>query len=349
MIFSNILRFCCPAAAVAAAAVSLISCDAIYDDEGDCSVRYGVKFRYDYNMVEADAFGSSVDAVSLYLFDPTDGHLVWSGTESGDALASEGWVMPVDVAPGCYDAIAWGYGYREDASGFSLATEGEVTTKSDLICRMARSSDAAGVSYSDSDLHELYHVAVDGIEFPDTYGDVTLPPLRMTKDTNVIRILLMHVDGSPMEQDDFFVTITDNNGLLNYDNTLLPDETITYRPWSQLSVETARPEPESRAIVSASGLLAEMTVSRLMADHNPVLAVTHRDADGSMRDVLRINLREYVLMVKGNYHRHYTDQQYLDYQDEYVMTFFLNDENRWDITQGIYINSWHVVLQFTDI
>ena len=68
-----------------------------------------------------------------------------------------------------------------------------------------------------------------------------------------------------------------------------------------------------------------------------------------MRDVLRINLREYVLMVKGNYHRHYTDQQYLDYQDEYVMTFFLNDENRWDITQGIYINSWHVVLQFTDI
>ena len=60
-------------------------------------------------------------------------------------------------------------------------------------------------------------------------------------------------------------------------------------------------------------------------------------------------LIDLALMFKRSYYGDLTNQQYLDYQDEYVMTFFLNDENRWDITQGIYINSWHVVLQFTDI
>lgn len=347
MKFFNILRTSIPVAVIAAAAMAMTSCDAIYDDEGDCSVRYGVKFRYDYNIQEADAFCNRVDAVSLYLFDPADGHLVWQGEASGPALGNEGWTMPVDVAPGRYDLIAWGHEYRDDASGFTFAGNGEVATKSDLICRMDRNTDAQG-AYSDSDLHGLYHVAQDGVEFPDTYGDVTLPALHLTKDTNVVRILLQHTDGAPIEKNDFFITVTDDNGLLNYNNAVIPDETVTYRPWSVLSVETTMPDTDSRAVTNVSGILAELSMSRLMADHEPVLTVTHRERDGSMREVLSINLCEYVLMVKGNYHRHYTDQQYLDYQDEYNMTFFLTDENKWDTTEGIFINSWHVMLQFVD-
>ena len=44
----------------------LVSCNnAIYDDEGDCSVTYHLKFRYDMNMKFADAFTHEVKSVSF--------------------------------------------------------------------------------------------------------------------------------------------------------------------------------------------------------------------------------------------------------------------------------------------
>lgn len=350
MTFSRIFHSWCLTAAVAVATAGIFtSCDAIRDDEGDCSVHYRVKFRYDYNFKEADAFASEVTGVSLYLFDPADGHLVWHGTESGSALGVEGWTMPVEVAPGRYDIIAWCHGEHDDASGFAYAGDpSAVTSKNDLIRRMERKTGADG-AYSDTDLHGLYHVAVDNVEFPDTYGDVEIPTLHLTKDTNLLRIMLQHVDGSPLEKDDFDITVTDDNGLLGYDNRVIADEIITYHPWSKISGVTTMPDPENRAVTSVSALIAELSTSRLMANHNPTLKVTHKEDDGSVRDVLRLPLIEYLLMVKGNYHRYYSDQQYLDYQDEYTMTFFLDANNKWHTASGIFINSWHVMLQFEDM
>ena len=41
------------------------------------------------------------------------------------------------------------------------------------------------------------------------------------------------------------------------------------------------------------------------------------------------------------------DQEYLDRQDEYNLTFFLDENNDWHMTSGIIINSWRIVLQDT--
>ena len=43
-----------------------------------------------------------------------------------------------------------------------------------------------------------------------------------------------------------------------------------------------------------------------------------------------------------------SDQEYLDRQDEYNMTFFLDENNRW-LATTIIINSWRVVLNPTDL
>lgn len=89
-----------------ACASMLYACDGlIYDGEGDCSVNYHVKFRYDYNMKFADAFAHEVNVVTLYLLD-ADGRVVWQGTERGEALAVDGYAMTVDVEPGKYDLLA---------------------------------------------------------------------------------------------------------------------------------------------------------------------------------------------------------------------------------------------------
>jgi hypothetical protein len=64
-------------------------------------------------------------------------------------------------------------------------------------------------------------------------------------------------------------------------------------------------------------------------------------------DVCRIPLADYALLVKGNYRKEMSDQEYLDRQDEYTMTFFL-DEGEW-VSSVIYINSWRVVLNDTEL
>ncbi len=83
--------------------------DAIYDYEGDCSVTYRVKFNYDLNMRWTDEFAKQVKSVSLYAFD-SSGNLVWSGTESGEALSRPGYAMELPLPAGQYDLVAWGGG-----------------------------------------------------------------------------------------------------------------------------------------------------------------------------------------------------------------------------------------------
>ena len=95
------------AVAAAMMCLSLQSCDGvIYDDEGDCSVRYRMKFAYDMNMKWADAFPNEVKSVRLYAFD-AQGKLVWQKTESGARLAADDYAMEIDLPAGKYHFVAW--------------------------------------------------------------------------------------------------------------------------------------------------------------------------------------------------------------------------------------------------
>lgn len=330
------------AGALLLAVASTTSCDsAIYDNEGDCSVTYRVKFRYDRNMKYADAFKAEVNAVSLYLFDK-QGRLAWSGTESGPAVSGDDYAMTVDVAPGTYDMVAWCHGIKERATGFTLRGGDSPASKSDLACSLVRKTES-GHAYTDSDLHGLYHGSLQSVVLADTYGthDVTL---NLTKNTNVVRVVLQHIDGSPLDKELFDFNITSANGLMNHDNTLIADETVTYKAWAKTSGTAQMPDADGRATTSVSALLAEMTTARLMTDTPATLTVTRR---GAARPIIQIPLTEFVLMIKGEYNRVMDDQEYLDRQDEYNMTFFLDENNDWHMTSGIIINSWRIVLQDT--
>ena len=81
-----------------------------------------------------------------------------------------------------------------------------------------------------------------------------------------------------------------------------------------------------------------------MKGHDMRVNVYNRDGE----TVVSVPLIDYALLVKGKYSRELTDQEYLDYQDEYSMVFFLDERDRW-IDSYIYINSWRVVLQDTDL
>ncbi len=337
---------------------AMSSCDdAIYDDEGDCSVTYRVLFRYDRNMKWADAFAQEVKSVHLYAFDKS-GTLAWQQSDRGDALAKDGYAMTLDVPAGEYRLIAW-CGLENDgtrAESFSVPEARVGVTKvEDLQCMMRREHDEAG-AYSDEKLYPLYHGMLD-VALPDSDdgGDYSYT-IYLTKDTNHVRVILQQLSGEPVDKDDFKFRIEEENGLMDYDNSLLPDEKITY--WAHdVASGTAGlgiddyPEPgkatnasSPRAITSVSVAIADLTIARLMKDRSTYLTV--ETSEGEI--AARIPLTDYALLLKDGYGRELDDQEYLDRQDEYALTFFL-DENEYWIGTSIIINSWKLVLNNVDL
>ncbi len=327
--------------------VALCSCDDsfVYDNEGDCSVHYKVRFKYDYNMKYADAFAHEVSTVTLYLLDQS-GNVVLERTEAGAALAEEGYTMDFDdteVAPGTYSLLVW-CGTKDNGSflisGSSVATG--------LQCTLNRNYSAEGNAYVDTDLDRLFHGYLEAQEFPSKEGTYTYT-VSLVKDTNVFRIVLQHVTGGNVDVSKFVFDITDNNGFMDWNNAVIPDEDITYYAWhtDQGEAEIYRDEDamgvKTRATFAAA--IAEMTTPRLVTDNKPRLTVTNKETD---KVVFSIPVIDYALLVKGFYNQGMDDQEFLDRQDEWDMVFFLDEGDRW-VDTYIYINSWKIVLQNTDL
>lgn len=357
-ISAYIFRIATAVVATATLLASLTSCDnAIYDDEGDCDVIYRLRFRYDMNMKFADAFSHEVKSVRLYAFNSED-KLVWQTEESGERLAQEGYDIILPLQPGDYKLMAWCG--LDNGESFTVPTIDTGDTRDPLQCRLNRTQHPEDGAVSTEDLHPLFHGTLD-VNLPENLdGGEYIYTMPLTKDTNVFRIVLQHLSGKNIEADDFTFKIEDNNGWLHHDNSLLDDENITYHAWSVYSgsagVDTPNtmayalnPQPstlnQTRAITDVKVAVAELTVSRLVqrdwtVNAKPMLTIRKAD-DGEL--VARIPIIDYALLVKGNYNRNMSDQEYLDRQDEYNMTFFLDENNHW-LSTTIIINSWRVVL-----
>lgn len=160
----------------------------------------------------------------------------------------------------------------------------------------------------------------------------------LMKDTNHFEVVLQSLNGSPIDKDKFTFTITDDNGYMAWDNSLLGDETLSYYAWN---VDAGTADIQTRSQFSA--VIAELTTARLVKGHNPRLTVSSNG-----KTVLSIPVIDIALLVKGKYNELMPDQEYLDRQDEYNFIFFLDDGERW-MSSYIYINSWKVVLQNTGI
>lgn len=320
--------------------LTMVACDgSIYDYEGDCSITYRVKFRYDWNMKYADAFAHEVESVTLYVLDE-NGTVVWQRTESGDALAADDYAMTVDVEPGTYNLLAWCG--TTDKGSFVIP---DAATREGLTCTMNREHDAAdGSAFVGDDLDRLFHGYLENQNFADTEGVYTIT-MPLKKDTNNIRIVLAHLSGSAedLKASNFDFMITDTNGAMDWDNSLMDDEKITYHAWHvesgsadfEYETESTRTESKYNTVV------AELTVPRLMMQNQKNAFLTVRNTDTG-KNVLSIRLIDALLLFKGYYNRPMSDQEYLDRQDEYPLTFFIDDGYRWT-DAAIYINSWKVV------
>lgn len=337
---------------------ALQSCDnLIYDEEGDCSVQYRMKFVYDKNMKWADAFPNEVKSVRLYAFGE-DGRLIWQKTESGERLAEEGYMMPLDIPAGKYHFVAWAGLDNMDADEkhFSLPearAAGELELK-DLICSLNRLQTEDGAT-SDKQLDALFHGAAD-IELQDmsTVGGTYDYKISLTKNTNHVRVILQHLSGEDVDINDFTFRIDEENGMMAHDNSLLADEIITYRPhalkngtaglgledYPMQGMGSLLEEADGDGVTKINVAIADLTIARLVEGRKTFLTINTKN---NPRQVARIPLVDYALMLKDGYGREMSDQDYLDRQDDYTLTFFLDNNQKW-IGSSIIINSWKVVI-----
>ena len=324
-----------------AIALPVTSCYTVWDND-DCGTEYRVKFKYDYNMLFTDAFSTQVPSVTLYAFD-ADGRLVFQQSEEGEALAADDYYMTLDVDPGEYRLVAWA-GLKDEDNSYDVLEliEGQHTL-TDLQCRINRYTHTAHGEQVDSVgvLAPLWHgvVPAQTVTRANTYRTATVT-VPLVKNTHTLRIILQQMAEEPIDANDFEFSVTDQNGLMLHDNSLSEEDgTLTYLAYHQTQGSTDMEGSADRLNV----VVAELNTGRLMADADTRLIIRNRHT-GSI--VLSIPLIQYLELCRTVANYDMPLQEYLDREDSYAMTFFLDSNNAWINTQVI-INDW--IVRFNDI
>ena len=298
----------------------LFSCTSIDETLPEC--RLYVRFRYDYNMEFSDAFASQVNRVDVFVFDK-DGTFVIKKSEQGETLGGS-YRMPLPLPAGEYRIAAWA-GVSDDFE-MPEPVAGK-TTLEELTVRMKREESLV----HNKALNPLWYGGVQAVSF--TGRQEQTETVSLIKDTNKFRFILQKSGpGEELDINDCLFEIRADNGYYDWNNDLLDDDMISYRPYYLEKVEDV-------------GIVVEMNTMRLL-EHKKVYLTLTRKSDG--KELMRIDLIPYLLLTKMEGHN-IPAQEYLDRQSEYAIVFFYNPELLNFLSTKIVINGWTIWLKGEDL
>ena len=299
----------------------LFSCTSIDETLPEC--RLSVKFKYDYNMEFSDAFASQVNRVDVFVFDK-DGTFVMKKSEQGETLGGGSYRMPLPLPAGEYRIAAWA-GMSDDFE-MPEPVAGK-TTLEDLTVRMKREESLV----HNKALNPLWYGGVQAVSF--TGRQEQTETVSLIKDTNKFRFILQKSGpGEELDINDCLFEIRADNGYYDWNNDLLDDDMISYRPYYLEKVEDV-------------GIVVEMNTMRLL-EHKKVYLTLTRKSDG--KELMKIDLIPYLLLTKMEGHN-IPAQEYLDRQSEYAIVFFYNPELLNFLSTKIVINGWTIWLKGEDL
>ena len=340
---------------------ALSSCDDhFFENEGDCEVHHIVRFVYDMNLKWANAFPSEVNSVNLYVFDNND-RFVKSYIYNGEELSDPKFSIELDLQAGTYKMLAWcgldNPGAAEESFSVPVPIAG-VTTLSEMTCALntqtkgVYANESGDKVYSTERLYFLYWGYLEATLVDNHDGQTYDYVICLTKDTNHVRIILQEINGEDLNPEDYEFTIESVNGIMSWNNQPIGDTKITYQPWSQVNDEVGvgKIDVVDGTLRYVKGVLADLSVARLMA--NQATSVFLTISNSETKDIIaRVPLIQYALLSKSYYELAYghkmTSQEFLDREDEYVLTFFLVN-GRW-MDAYIDIQQWRVVLHDYDV
>lgn len=291
----------------------LSSCDVFVTDLPEC--RFYVAFKYDYNMLSTDVFPTQVDKVELYVFD-NEGVFLFKQADEGSPLATGTYRMEVELPAGQYKMMAWA-GVHDSYEVTSLVAG--ISTITDLKLKLKRESSLL----IDKELEPLWYGEIVEVDFSGSAEQTET--VNLIRNTNKIRFSFQgYSDEWTMNVDDYTYEITASNGFLDYDNSLLDDDVLSYRPYY-------------REQVAPASAVVEMNTLRLMENKQARLVITEK-ASGNR--VFSVNLVDFLLITEMQSYA-WGAQEYLDRQSEYVIVFFFsgNVSAAWNALR-ININGW---------
>ena len=299
----------------------LFSCTSIDETLPEC--RLYVRFRYDYNMEFSDAFASQVNRVDVFVFDK-DGTFVIKKSEQGETLGGGSYRMPLPLPVGEYRIAAWA-GMSDDFE-MPEPVAGK-TTLEELTVRMKREESLV----HNKALNPLWYGGVQAVSF--TGRQEQTETVSLIKDTNKFRFILQKSrPGEELDINDCLFEVRADNGYYDWNNDLLDDDMISYRPYHLEKVEDV-------------GIVVEMNTMRLL-EHKKVYLTLTRKSDG--KELMKIDLIPYLLLTKMEGHN-IPAQEYLDRQSEYAIVFFYNPELLNFLSTKIVINGWTIWLKGEDL
>ena len=334
----------------------LASCnDLMHDDLPPCDMCVDLQFKYDYNVQRADMFNDHVGGVSVFVFDE-QGNLVARQDAANEGksrpLKDPNYAMRIDLQPGKYRFATFAFQkkYEEALSqaGAKFHIEAPAAGESIEKLRARLDRNAGKVENQALPLDTLWQgLSNETVEVKDL--QVTHHTISLIRDTKQLTISLHQLDEpADIHAEDFSYQITDANGYINYDNSLLPDEELTYTPYYTWTTEFKDTEGNVKERTAHAALM----FSRLIwhpaeeNDKNAILTITNKTTG---EEVARINLADFLAQGRGAFEaRHYSEQEFLDREYDYKLDFFLQG-NQWKYVQlSISILDWSKRIQRVD-
>lgn len=344
---------------------AIASCDSVLNYDEDCSTEYCVKFKYDYNMEEVDIFSQVIRTVTLYAFDD-NGNLVYQNVDEGEQLADLDYSMKVDFDASKYHIVVWA-GLNDESFAVPLLypTQSKInelnvkTLRNKNINNRTSRIDATGEEGKyivNEELHSLWHGEVKNA-VTTRNGRESITTVNLVKNTNNIHITVAQVNQSDkpipatkaISKNNLECTIYDDNGYMNYDNTLLPDNLLTYEPFainektvtSKAFKANGQPVDETDDSGVSQGynaVVSEISVARLVSSQTPRLTIKSTITGEVLVDSENIIELLDLLRIE-QYKDKYGKQEYLDREDDFNLTFFVNEKMAL-INSVIEINGW---------
>ncbi|MBR1688122.1 MAG: FimB/Mfa2 family fimbrial subunit [Prevotella sp.] len=337
--------------AVLALALTASACSMMSEDRSDCPDCRNplrVTLKYDYNIQRADMFNDHVGAAVCYVVDESDKIVAKQyAANSAEArpLAQRTFGFNFEgLAAGNYRIFA--VGAQKDFGTLTNFTPTDLDEGSSIRDLRLAIDHAA----TDQPLDTLWHGAVGNIQLQERQpAEAEVSLMRDTKNLSIM--LVQNTNPTDNYAENYDVSITDNNGLLDYDNSQLADPELTYTPYASWTSETVE-EESSRAPGDVIQRTAHFDLSfgRLFehadASKNARLVIRNHQTGDKIVD---IDLVYYLALVRNAAENRYGVQEFLDRAYDYRLDFIL-EGNEWRfLTLSINVIGWSLRIQNASI
>ncbi|WP_337942284.1 FimB/Mfa2 family fimbrial subunit [Parabacteroides sp.] len=308
------------------------SCDYIHDDLPLC--KHTLSFVYTHNMKFADAFAHEMECqerakqVELYIYDK-EGIFLSSRTIAGEELKANR--IELDLQPGTYRLLAWAGLNEKDYTWNAPKADSQL---SDFRLTVKQEQQTV-----DRELLGLFQGQLT-LEIPE--GGETHTDFPLVKNTNKLRFILIDANpGTSLNADDFQIRATTTNGDLDAANQPVADTRLTWLPYYKGIKQIA----SATGTTTYPAVCAELNTLRLIKGGKGTL---HLRYSQETTDFLAVDLADFLCLTQMESHQ-LDAQEYLDRQDEYVVTIYIDTTGGKAHCLEVIVNDWVIRLDDTNL